>query len=122
MMREFHATAVEVFTDEGMLTVHFDDGADHYLQLQSPEADTEDFETGYGSVYVELDDQSNAGVNCFSAADLTRTSFRLTLARDAAMSNHGIVVVTFEIDDDAYASLRLGLERLFRSFTGFSTA
>ena len=35
----------------------FDDRADRYLQLQSPEADDPvEFEGGYGNVYVEIDD------------------------------------------------------------------
>jgi hypothetical protein len=47
-MPQFHATAVEIYSEqEGILTIHFDDQADHYLQLQAPEVDdTVEYEAG----------------------------------------------------------------------------
>ena len=120
MMYEFHATAVEVYTEDGVLTVHFDDRADRYLQLQVPEADDPvEFEPGHGNVYVEIGDHINSGFNCFSAAELSRDRFRMVLARDAAMTRFGEVVATFELDDEAFGELRRGMEQAFRAYPGF---
>jgi hypothetical protein len=119
-MYEFHATAVEVFAEDGVLTVHFDDQADHYLQLQAPETDDPvEFEPGYGNVYVEVGTQLHSGFNCFSLAELGRDRFRLVLARDEAMTRIGEVVVTFELDDGAFGELQDGLVSAFRAFPGF---
>lgn len=119
-MRKFHATAVEVYTEDDVLTVHFDDEGEHYLQLQSPEADDPDeHEAGFGGVYVEIDSQINSGLNCFSHAELDRRTFRLVLARDKNMVEIAEVEVTFDVDDEAFAELRRGLTRAFRSFPGF---
>ncbi len=100
-----------------------DDGADQYPQLRTPEKpdDPREVEPGYGLVEVELNDQLYGGVNCFSAAELGRDRLRLALARDDHMAQQfgGEVVVTFELDDAAFAGLRSGLERVFRDFPGF---
>lgn len=121
---QFHATAVEAYLGEfDIHTVHFDDGADQYLQLRVPEApeDPREVKPGYGLVEVEVNDQFYCGVNCFSAAELGRDRFRLALARDERLVRQfgGEVVVTFEMDDEAHAQLRAGLERAFRDFPGF---
>lgn len=120
-MKKFHASAVEVSTDEGgILVVHFDDQDEHYLQLQAPEIDDPDeHEEGYGNVHVEVDDQLHSGYNCFSLAELTRGSFRLVLDRDKDMMRIGKVQVTFDIDDAAFSELRRGLSLAFRSFGNF---
>lgn len=120
-MYQFHATAVEVYTEDEVLIVHFDDRADRYLQLQSPEQDEPDeFEAGYGNVFVEIGDQINSGHNCFSAVELSRDRFRLVLARDPAMTRFGEVVVRFTLDDAAFAILQRHLEQAFRVLPGFS--
>jgi len=128
-MLQFHATAVEVFTEEeGVLTIHFDDEAEHYLQIQAPETDDppeddpEEFEEGYGSVYVEVDDQINSGYNCFSRAELTRNRFRIFFAREPRLTERGGVEATFEVDDDAFAELQRALTHAFRHFDGFHMA
>src|SRR5688572_16430587 len=119
-MRAIQATAVEFFSENGILTVHFDDQAAHYLQLQAPEVDDPiEFEQGYGNVYVEVDDQFYSGFNCFSLAELTRTSFRIVLDRDKELVKIGEVNVTFDVDDDAFDELRRGLLRVFRAFPNF---
>lgn len=122
-MHEIHAAAVEVYTEEGVRVVHFDDRADRYLQLQSPEADDPvEFEAGYGNVHVEIDDQLNSGFNCFAAAELYRDRFRLVLARDPAMISFGETVVRFDLADAEFAELRAGLVVVFRAFPGFRVA
>ena len=122
-MLEFHATAVETYVGEfNILIVHFDDEGGRYLQFQVPEEldDPRDFEPGYGSVGVEINDQLFSGSNCFSAAELERGRFRLVLARKAKLTERfGEVIVTFDLDDVAFAELRRGLERAFRDFPGF---
>ena len=119
-MHEIRATAVEVYTEKGVRVVHFDDQAERYLQLQSPEADDPvEFEAGYGKVHVEIDDHLHSGFNCFSAAELHRDRFRLVLARDPAVTRFGEVVVRFEVDDAAFAELRAGLAVVFRACPGF---
>ncbi|QEL20125.1 hypothetical protein [Limnoglobus roseus] len=123
-MIQFHATAVEVFSEEeGIVTVHFDDQGDHYLQLQYPEVDDPiEFEHGYGNVYVEVDDQINSGFNCFSRAELTRGGFRLVLARDPALERLGEVVATFDLDGTAFEELRAALRQAFRAFDRFTVS
>lgn len=120
---EFHAAVVEAYLGEfDIHTVHFDDGQDRYLQLRAPETpdDPREVEPGYGLVEVEINDQFYSGVNCFSAAELRRDRFRLTLARDAGLvGQFGRVVVTFDLDDDAFDDLRRGLGRVFRDFPAF---
>jgi hypothetical protein len=122
-MLQFHATAVEAYLGEfDIFVVHFDDQAEQYLQLRVPEMpdDPREVEPGYGCVEVEINDQLHSGYNCFSAAELGRERFRLVLARDAALvQRFGEVVVTFELDDVAFADLRQGLERAFRAFPAF---
>ena len=119
-MREIHATAVEVFSENGVLTVHFDDQSAHYLQLQAPEVDDPvEFEKGFGNVYVEVDDQFYSGFNCFSLAELTRTSFRIVFDRDKEMVKIGEVKATFDVDDDAFEKLRQGLVQVFRAYPNF---
>jgi hypothetical protein len=121
---QFHATVVEAYLGEFDLhTVHFDDGHDQYLQLRVPEVpeDPREVEPGYGLVEVEANSQLYCGVNCFSAAELGRARFRLALARDDRLVKQfgGEVVVTFALDDAAFAGLRAGLDRAFRDFPGF---
>ena len=120
---EFPAATVEAYLGEfDIHTVHFDDGQDRYLQLRTPEVpeDPREVEPGYGIVEVEVNDQFYGGVNCFSAAELSRSRFRLVLARDPRLvGQFGEVVVTFDLDDAAFGGLRLGLERVFRDFPGF---
>jgi hypothetical protein len=120
-MTEFHAAMVEVFSEqEGVVTIHFDDQASHYLQLQVPEVDDPvEYEKGYGNVYVEIDDQLYSGFNCFSLAELKRRSFRLVLDRDKELLKIGEVRVTFEIDDAAFEQLRRALVLAFRAFGNF---
>ena len=119
-MLTFHATAVEVFSEDSILTIHFDDQADRYLQLQAPMADDPvEFEPGYGNVYVEVNDQLHSGFNCFSAAELARDRFRITFARDPAMEKLGGVEVTFAVDDAAFAELRQALTVAFRAYPGY---
>jgi hypothetical protein len=124
-MRQFHATVVELYSEEeGILTIHFDDQADHYLQLQAPEVDDPvEYEPGYGNVYVEVDDQYFSGFNCFSLAELKRDRFRIVLAREEELVRRiGEVVVTFDLDDKAFGELRRGLELAFRAFGSFRVA
>jgi hypothetical protein len=119
-MSRFHATAVEVYSEEGVLSIHFDDQGEHYLQLQAPEVDDPvEFEEGFGNVYVEVDDQLYSGYNCFSQAELTRSSFRIAFARDEAMTRIGGVEVTFDLDDAAFGELRRGVAVAFRAFPNF---
>ena len=124
-MRQFHATAVEIFSEqEGIRTIHFDDRADHYLQLQAPEVDDPaEYEPGYGNVYVEVDDQLFSGFNCFARAELGRDRFHVVFDRDAELVRRvGEVVVTFDLDDAAFGELRRALERAFRAFGNFRVA
>jgi hypothetical protein len=120
----FHATAVEAYLGEFDLhTVHFDDGGEQYLQILTPEEpeDPREVEPGYGTVEVEVNSQLYSGHNCFSAAELSRDRFRLTLARDERLVSKfgGEVVATFDLDDAAFDELKRGLARVFRDFTGF---
>jgi hypothetical protein len=122
-MTRFHATAVEVSSEFEIVVIHFDDGAEHYLQLQAPEVDDPvEYEAGYGNVYVEVDSQLHSGYNCFSLAELGRGRFRLVLARDAGMLAIGEVEVGFDLDDAAFAELRRGPTLAFRAFPGFRVA
>lgn len=122
-MFQFHATTVEAYLGEfAIFTVHFDDGQDRYLQLRAPEQleDPREFEPGYGSVEVEVNDQFYSGYNCFSTAELARDRFHLIFARDDSLVRQfGEVLVTFELDDADFADLRSGLAHVFRDFTGF---
>lgn len=121
---EFHATAVEAYLGEfDIHTVHFDDGQQRYLQIRTPEQpnDPREVEPGYGLVEVEINDQFFGGHNCFSDAELVRGRFRLVLARDDRLVREfgGEVIVTFDLDEAAFAELRRGLQRVFRDFAGF---
>jgi hypothetical protein len=61
---QFHATAVEAYLGEfDTHTVHFDDGADQYLQLRTEEEpeDPREVEPGYGRVEVEVKSQLHWG-------------------------------------------------------------
>jgi hypothetical protein len=121
---QFHATVVEAYLGEFDLhSVHFDDGGDQYLQILTPEEpdDPREVEPGYGCVEVEVNSQLYSGHNCFSAAELSRDRLRLALARDERLVKQfgGEVVVTFELDDPAFADLQRGLSRVFRDFPGF---
>jgi hypothetical protein len=112
---EFQAVVVEAYLGEfDIHTVHFDDGQDRYLQLRTPEQphDPRDLEPGYGLVEVEVNNQLDGGVNCFEAAELFRGRFRLVLARDDRLVRRfGELVVTFDLDKEAFTALRRGLER-----------
>ena len=120
---EFQAMVVEAYLGEfDIHTVHFDDGQDRYLQLRTPEVpmDPREVEPGYGLVEVEINDQLYCGVNCFSAAELLRDLFRLVLDRDALLlERFGEIVTTFDLDDEEFAQLRQGLERVFRDYLAF---
>jgi len=43
----------------------------------------------------------------------------MVLARDAGMTKFGEVVARFELDDAAFAAVRVGLERAFRAYPDF---
>src|SRR5262249_12655405 len=116
-MRRFQARVVEVYSEfEGILTVHFDEGQEQYLQFQ---AAAEGYEDEYPGVYVEIDDQHLGDHDCFSLAELRRGSFRLVFQGSAVLDLIGEIEVAFELDDAAFTQLRQGLERVFRSVASF---
>jgi hypothetical protein len=116
-MRRFHARIVEVYSEfEGILTVHFDNGAEQYLQLLGS---VDGYEVEYPGVYVEIDDQHFGDHDCFSLAKLRRGSCRLVFQGSAVLDAIGEIEVSFDPDDAAFAELRQGLERVFRSFASF---
>jgi hypothetical protein len=113
----FHASVVEVFVgDADQLTVHFDDEADHYLQLQViPERDDEES----ARVYVEVDDQSHAGGDCFSLAELRRGSFRMVFAFEPRLLAFGEAEITFQLDDEVFGRLNEAMAEIFTGVTEY---
>jgi len=110
-MLAFFASVVEAYSSEfDVLTVHFDDDGEHYLQLQAiPERDTD---ADSARVYVEVDDQGIAGADCFSLAELRRGSFRLIFAHEPALVAIGEVVVSFELKCEPFEELRAALTQI----------
>lgn len=120
-MLRFQASAVECFSDfEEVLTVHFGDGAAHYLALQVWVEGYEKRARGTGMIHVEVDDQRNSGYDRIARAELTRGSFRVDFdGRDPALAPLGGVEVTFELAPDAFEQLRVDLKRVFRKHAAY---
>jgi hypothetical protein len=120
-MLTFHATVIECFSEfEEVLTVRFDNQTDHYLTLQGWAEGFEENAVGMGMVHVEVDDQINSGYDCLSAAFLRRNSFRVTFNRyEEELARLHEVVVTFDLNKEAFEQLRIALDRVFREFEGY---
>jgi hypothetical protein len=120
-MLRFHALAVECFSEfEEVLTVHFDDEAEHYLALQVWVEDCEENAAGLGMVHVEVDDQINSGYDCFRTAELRRGSFHMTFdSGEPSLAELEGVEVTFDLADEEFEQLRAALGRVFRDFKGY---
>jgi hypothetical protein len=118
-MYQFHAEVVETYSEfEGVLTVHFDEGGEHYLQLQAPTEGFEEEYGGMGMVYVEVDDQGTSAYDCFPLAELRRHSLFMVFNKAGVMVG-GKVKVTFDLDDKGFEELREALGVVFRFFEDF---
>ncbi len=74
----FAATTAGVDENEGCLVATLDSGADAYLMFQRhPEVGHPDDD----GVYVEIDDQINAGLNIVERCVLTPSSIRVSLSQ-----------------------------------------
>src|SRR5262245_49018965 len=120
-MLRFSASAIECFSEfEEVLTVHFDNQADHYLTLQVWTEKFEENAQGMGMVHVEVDDQLNSGYDCFTSAELRRDSFRMTFTdREERLARLKELEVTFDMGTEKYERLRWELARVFRRFKGY---
>jgi hypothetical protein len=118
---QFHASVVEVLGTAGdefePLTVHFDDGRDHYLQLQEiPDRATD---PRSARVYVEVNDQGNAGGDCLELAELGRGQFRVVFTGEPSLQSYGEVIVTFDLNDQSYVGICEALRNIFAGSEAF---
>lgn len=120
-MLQFHASGIGSFSEfEETLLVHFDDGADHYLEFQVPVEGFEEDVEGFRMVYVVVDDQINSGSDCLTEAELRRGSFRISFDnRVPRLARIKTVEVTFDLGAEDFAQLRAALGRVFRKFAAY---
>lgn len=71
---KFKASITEAFENEdiGVITVHFDDEKETYLQFQGTSKGYEDDYYDDGFVYIEIIDQANGAYDCFEIVELHR--------------------------------------------------
>jgi hypothetical protein len=112
----FHATSVECFSQFAeVLTVSFDNRADHYLALQVWTEGFEENADGIGMIHVEVDDQSNSGYDCFTEVELRRNAFHICFdGQVRELAQLRAVEVTFALGADEFKELGTALRRIFR--------
>lgn len=120
-MLRFHALCVECFSEfEEVLTIHFDDQAEHYMALQVWNEGFEDNAAGIGMVHVEVDSQLNSVYDCFTAAELRRTSFYMCFDHsEQHLAQFGEVEVTFTLAAEKFEQLHATLSQVFREFRAY---
>ena len=114
---KFRATVTEAYEDEdiGVITVHFDDEVETYLQFQGASKGFEDDYYDGGFVYLEIIDQAYGAHDCFEKVDLYKDKIIVTninVERVKAKAEN--IEVQFQASEEVFNSLKEKLELTFR--------
>jgi len=107
----FIATAAGVDENEDCLVATLDSAADAYLMFQRHPEPGHDDDNG---VYVEIDDQTNAGFNIVDRCVVTPTDILVNLT--SALKGHAELRATFNMPLDELAAFTVMLHRIFIGF------
>jgi hypothetical protein len=114
---QFRATAVEAWEDKelGVITIHFDSGADQYAQFQGASEGFEDDYYDLGLIYLEINSQLYSGYDCFSSVTVAKDRLSILGISDNRMLEIASeVVVFFDIEGNQLKDVVSLLHKVFR--------
>ena len=107
----FIATTAGVSEDEDSLVATLDSGANAYLMFQRhPELGHDDDD----GVYVEIDDQCNAGTDIVNRCEVSATGIVVTLAKP--LKSYVELNATFDLPKTELVAFNAMLRRIFTGF------
>ena len=114
---KFYATSVSAIEDDeiGVITVHFDDEVDLYLQFQGASLGYEEDYYDGGYVYMEIIGQAYGAYDCFSHVELSRDKIKvLKISEKRIKSQAEEIEVNFDITTETYEKVKKLLQKTFR--------
>ena len=114
---KFTSTSTEVYEDEeiGVITIHFDDQKDLYLQFQGASIGFEEDYYDGGFVYMEVIDQAFSGNDCFEKVELFRDKILVhDITDDRIREKAESIEVSFDINDAEFENLKEKMLLAFR--------